>query len=440
MKNTGKRIQRKIIGTIALLAAGSCLGLLLLLAVYCLPTAPMEEHIAQSLPMLREEFDDSLIITGYDASLTSTFTDCLMLENAIYSSQEHTLLEQVLYMYRGESGTGDGWAPGLSLVDYIEGVPQPREVEYSRYWHGYLVFLKPALWLTSFNTLRVLASILQLLCVAGITALCAKRGESFLGMGFAASVPFLYFFSMYFSLSLSLCFYVMSAVLLIQLIYHEKLNARDWYCELFLLTGMATAYFDFLTYPLVTLGFPLCVCLYLNREGWKRSLGKLAGYSLEWGVGYLGLWASKWVLTDLLAGGSTIPDAVNTLLVRTDTAENHSKLSGFLYVLKQNLSAYRNWAFALLLLGILLWLLLRAARNYRTVLCREQLLAGGVILLAALFPFAWFFATQNHSEQHWMFTCKILAVSVFAAICGVGRACVPEGPTTEGGGAHGKNK
>ena len=128
---------------ILLLAGGVVAGLLLLLLVYCIPVSPMKVHIRQSLPMLEKEFSDSELLEGYPGSLTGSFTDCLMLENAIYTSDEHTTLEQILRMYRGESGTGDGWAPGNSLADYAWDARQPREVEYARYWHGYLVVLKP---------------------------------------------------------------------------------------------------------------------------------------------------------------------------------------------------------------------------------------------------------------------------------------------------------
>ena len=109
----------KIRNHIFLLAGGTLTGFLLLLLVYCIPVAPMQEHVYLSLPMLEKEFDAPEMIEGFPGSLTGSFTDCLMLENAIYHSDSHTVLEQILHMYRGESGTGDGWAPGYSLVDYM---------------------------------------------------------------------------------------------------------------------------------------------------------------------------------------------------------------------------------------------------------------------------------------------------------------------------------
>lgn len=406
---------------ISFLLGGAALGLAALLLVFLLPVDNMQLHVWQSMPMLEPEFESEQLLEGYPASIVGNFTDCLMLENAIYRNEEHTLLDQVLYMYRGESGTEEKWAPGYSLSDYLSGIPQPTEVEYSRYWHGYLVILKPLLHFMTFNAIRVLASAVQMILAGIVVLLCGKRGETVLGMGFLVSLPFLYFFALPYSLSLSICYYIFTVSLCIQLKMQEQLVKRGWYPMFFLLCGMASAYFDLLTYPLVTLGFPLCVCLYLDKGTWKEGLKKLVGYSAEWGIGYLGLWALKWGLTDLMAGGRTVADALDTILTRTGSASGQSKAAGFFTVVKQNLSAFASWSFYLLLAAILLCAAVYLLRN------RKRLWVGGfggsgALFAAALLPFAWWFLTQNHSQQHWLFTCKIFAVSIFALVCAVGRA------------------
>lgn len=414
-----------------LILAGTC-GLCALLLVFGIPLADIEKHVSDSLPMLEREFGTEEAIEGYPASEIGTFTDCLMLGNAVYDSQEHSLLEQVLYMYRAESGQGDGWAPGESLVDYLTGAEQTKEVEYSRYWHGYLVILKPLLYLMSFNAIRILASYVQIFLVGWIVMLCAQKNEKILGVAFLAAIPFLYFFNLYQSLSLSTCFYLLATFMIIQIKWNKGLEQRKLYGEFFFVAGMATAYFDLLTYPLVTLGFPLCVCLYLNAEKWMDCLKRLIVYSVAWGVGYVGLWAVKWVLTDLLVGGSTISDAVETILSRTDNAVGLSRTSGFWSVILQNAEAYTNWPFLLLTLAIVigmgLWLFTQRREDSRNGVncterdsCKERALCAGGIFLVALFPFVWFFLAQNHSEEHWMFTCKIFAVSVFAFVCAMGK-------------------
>lgn len=158
---------------IIVLLAGVMLGFAALLLVHLLPCAPMREHIYWSMEMIEKEFEDEVLIDGYPSTMTGNFTDCLMLEHAVYSSGQHSVLEQALLMYRSEShgtaaeGEEDGWWPGHSLRDYLTGIPQPREVSYPRYWHGYLVFLKPLLLFTSFSTIRLLQAAVQLILAGG---------------------------------------------------------------------------------------------------------------------------------------------------------------------------------------------------------------------------------------------------------------------------------
>ena len=145
------------------------IGFVAMLLIHMIPVDKMQEHVLWSLDMIVREFEQEALIDGYPATLTGSFTDCLMLEHAVYENEEHSTLEQTLHMYRGESyyapDCSDVWHPGESLVDYLHGVEQPREVEYSRYWHGYLVVLKPLLFLTSFNSIRLINACFQLFMV-----------------------------------------------------------------------------------------------------------------------------------------------------------------------------------------------------------------------------------------------------------------------------------
>lgn len=127
-----KNLLRTIRNDLLLVLAGTFLGLAVLLLVHLLPLKPMQDHVYWSLPMIEKEFEDEVIVEGYRSTLTGNFTDCLMLEHAVYQAEGHSLLEQVLHMYRAESYESEGgWWPGHSLKDYLENTPQPREVQYA---------------------------------------------------------------------------------------------------------------------------------------------------------------------------------------------------------------------------------------------------------------------------------------------------------------------
>ncbi len=421
MKRASFHVLNYITSRIIILILGSIIGVVALLLVFCIPTEKMIVHIQQSMPTLENEFASDEMINGYTATLKGNFTDCLMLENAVYVSENHSLFEQVLFMYRGENKTDGGWAPGISLKDYVSGKEMISEVEYSRYWHGYLVVLKPLLYFMNLNSIRLLASYLQFFLSGVLLMLFCRQQEYGLAVVYMFASAFLYSPFLSYSLSLSICFYLLCLILIIQLIYNDKMRNKNCYSFFFFFIGMATSYFDFLTYPLVTLGFPICIYLYLNTDTWRNGVRQLLTNSVEWGFGYIGFWAMKWIATSVFADGDTIGNAVSTILSRTDNAEGYSKIAGFITVLKKNIGAYTNQTFLLLIaVGLLLigYLLVKKCK-YRIEF--NAINRMGIILLVALYPFIWFFVTQNHSDEHWMFTCKILSISVFAIGCAIAK-------------------
>lgn len=400
-----------------ILIGGAVGGLVLLILVHLLPLAPMKEHVYWSMDMIEREFEQEEVILGHPATLTGNFTDCLMLEHAVYSYEEHGVLAQVLHMFRGESyyeeGNEEGWQPGESLRDYLGGAPQPREVEYGRYWHGYLVILKPLLLLTSVNTLRLINSAFQLFCVGGILILLTKKNAEKLAVAFLFSLPFLYYVSSFASLSLSICLCLMLCEILFQVCMDEKLYRRGRYAEFFLIMGMLTSYFDFLTYPLITLGYPLCVYCYFHMDDKvEKQIKKVLFYSVEWGIGYAGMWAEKWVLSDLLSDSHVIQDAWENVRTRTGSAAEYSRLEGFFHVVGRNVKMYGNWCYVLVAVGVIVFVVICVRKG--KMLRRRMAAQIGSYALIALYPFFWYFLIENHSEQHWLFTCRILAISVFA--------------------------
>ncbi len=420
-----KKINHIIIDHIKILLLGIVLGLFALILVHLLPTEPIKENILKSMYMIEKEFADNDLISGNHASLTGSFTDCLMLQYAAYTNEEHGLLEQVLLMYRSETcyeeNFPDGWWPGYSLRDYLTGVEQPREVKYARYWHGYLVILKPLLLFADFDDIRLINSTLQLVLTGAIIIILERKNAHLLAKSWLVSLPFMYFFSTFASLSLSVCFYIMHAAVLVQMFMDEKLYHKNRYYEFFLVLGIVTAYFDLLTYPLVVLGYPLCVYFYFHWEDFKLNLRKLVAFSLEWVVGYGVMWASKWVIADVVTGEAIIEKALKAILERSDSAKTAGRMDGFVQVLICNVKAYSNWSFLLFVVAVVGVLLYMCIKARKVIL--QNLSGAAIYFVIAVFPFVWYFVMQNHSEEHWQFTCRILALTVFAGVTGAMKLC-----------------
>ncbi|MBP5530338.1 MAG: hypothetical protein J6X80_09840 [Lachnospiraceae bacterium] len=407
-------MKKQILKNLIILLLAPAVGFVLLLLVHLLPTNQMKSNVISSKDSIIAEGQDELVIDDYNATLTGNFTDCIMLQLSIYDGG-HSALDQAMNLYRNEVGNEEEWCPGLSLVDYLNGSPTRLEVAYPRYWHGYLVFLKPLLLFTSFNSIRLINAGLQLILLAASLILFAKKGHSKLAFSFAASLPFMFFFSSFASLSLSICMYIMLLEMLLIALFDEKLAKDEGYMTFFLLAGCATAYFDFLTFPLVTLAFPLIAFLALNEGGMKKTYLSILKYSFTWGIGYVFMWASKWIIALIFTGKNTLSDAVNTISARTSSAGDGGRIAGYIKVLKSNLSPFANRAFALLILllgAIVLVLIIKnGLKKYFDGFASRIPTA-----LIGLIPFVWYFVAANHSYEHAAFTCRNLAVFVFAIV------------------------
>ena len=412
MNKTGKVIIRNIIILLVLPFA----GLLLMLLVQLLPTGKMFTNVLNSKDTIVKEFDYGLVVDGYPATLTGGFTDSLMLEFAIYNTP-HSAAQQVMNMYRAESCTDGGWRAGESLVDYLDGSPNQHEVTYARYWHGYLVILKPLLLLASFNTIRMINGAFQLLLLCLVIVLYTKKGYGNIAVSLGIAMPFLMFTSSFTSLSLSICLYLALLQLLILPMIKPTENSGVL-TTFFLVSGALTAYFDFLTYPLITLGFPLVAYLCMTKEKNAKQFGQIGLSGVCWGIGYAFMWASKWLLAAIFAGGDVLSDATSTIAQRTSAMDSRGRLAGYLDIVKDNLSPYANRAFLLFMAAAVIGLIIFIAGKGLKEYLKTLKTALPVICLAIL-PFLWWFVTSNHSGEHWQFTCRIFAITIFAVFGGL---------------------
>ena len=175
---------------------------------------------------------------------------------------------------------------------------------------------------------------------------------------------------------------------------------------------------DFLTYPIITLVYPLAIYFVFHGGTLLQNIKKMLIYSVEWGLGYVFMWASKWILTDIFTEINTIKNAFDTVAMRTQSVDNSSRTEGFFNVFALHIKPYINWCYILIALVIVIGLAIKICRK-RNVKFISNLKKSVVYMVIALFPFCWILVIQNHSVYHWQFTCRILSATVFAVIIAI---------------------
>ena len=389
-------------------------GTLLLGAVYLLPVAPMEKHLEESAQTFAEEGIYPSLYNWCTSQLDST-TDALILMISACDTGEDPLVQAMSGTHNTLS-TMETTSNELA-AHYGSGIPFDGSAPYYQYWHGYQLIIRPLLLLIGYPSMRILNGIIQTVLLLLLCLYLQKAGLKQYILPYLVAVAMLMPVILAKSLQYSSCYYLLTLGSLAVLWKRKELDQTDGF--LFLYLGIATAYFDFLTYPIATLGIPAVFYFCIRKaDSFRNTFCRGSKICFSWGVGYLGMWSAKWFVGSLITGKNILAEASAKLSERSSVGEASEGLLKNMYVaLSVNIKAFIRTPVLLLLLILLVILLLSAVQHCRkhqyTIAKATQVLFPFVVL--ACLPVFWYLGTTNHSTIHHWFTNKALIVSVFAA-------------------------
>lgn len=386
-------------------------GILLITCVYILPTGRMLTQADRSLPIFENEGTSFCWAPEERSARLDGFTDAIMLQTAVYVRDENPM-KAAMQNDRMEFTEGK-LDPAGSLKQYVYGNRSGYVVSYARYWHGYLLFLKPLLLFFSLSDIRMMNAAFQLILAAGVLLLAFRKQGLRLALPMGLALLVINPISTALSMQFSSIYYLTLLGLLVMLLTESW--DRSWGYLVFLFLGIGTAFFDFLTYPACAVGICLALQALMSRADGKTRLLKTVGSGAAWAFGYGGMWSGKWLAASLITGNSVMRDAVEQAQYRSGgevTAAEGGVSATFGAVLGRNLGVLANPAAAVIvlaLLGLLVWLL--ATKRCRFALERASLPS---LAIAFAVPFVWYFLLRNHSLVHCWMTYRNLSAAVFA--------------------------
>ena len=195
--------MRLLLRYLLLLAAGTVAVVLTAM----IPRHAVESHLRTSINHLatQEEYPTAF---GLPLLKTDNFTDLLMLNEAWCSDNAHPVNAAMLNNY---FLTVDGDLFKASQLMLTKPVEQFQLSEYSRYWHGIQVVLRPLLVLTDYRHLIIanciLLSLLALWCLYEVWQHCSPA----LSIVFAVTLLLVAFPAVPLCIQYSVCFYIMFA-------------------------------------------------------------------------------------------------------------------------------------------------------------------------------------------------------------------------------------
>ena len=395
---------------------------------FSIDTPDMRQHAWQGCRMLGEQLGSPQTVGGFLSSQLDNFTSVLILKTAAYTGEE-SLLAKAFGGFRVDMSAAEGMSEWEAFCEYASGPQSPTGggMGYSRYWHGYTLPLRLLLCVLDVANLQMALYFVQLAMLCLIICQMKSRGLGRLIPGFFLS----YFLLMPFSSSICLQYVPVSMLMLtasaLILQWDREIERAVTLPAFFAALGLFTNYLDLLTFPLVSLGFPLILllALRLDRGESGASLFWLTAFcGCAWALGYGGMWVLKWVINGLVYGWAMFFAVFDQVGLRASS--NGGEISRF-GVLMENLNVILAKKSYLLLIGFIslatLFPAAKAIAKQRRV--SIDLRALNLLLPAAAVAF-WMLVMANHSYDHTYFTYRGATVMVFALYAFIACALHPK--------------
>lgn len=350
------------------------------------------------------------------------FEDEIMILQTSYEGTESTVEKAVMVYNSLIDSVGN---PGSLYEHYVNDINYDRTEEYVRYWHGYLILLRPLFALFNYEHIITINALFQLTLTGLFLFILWKRGLKDVIIPYLITYGILMPVITWQTLQYSSCFYVTITGCIALLLLDDKMTQKGNVPYLFLIIGVLLAYFDLLTYPVITLGIPAALWLRLHPS--DKPGAKIAGLiknSFMWGIGYVGMWFGKGLVTAVITRSTGIFGilARNVRFRMSNSTEGGAgesfSISQMLYL---NIRRFINSPFVILMLIFLICCFVGlCVKIYRKqFMIRDVLIFIMPFILIALIPFAWYMITVNHSSVHCFYTNKAMVVTVFAVCCGM---------------------
>lgn len=398
-ENMGEKQSKIWLRLAAVFAITVAAFVLLLTVVMCIPNAAIEENYNASMEVFEEEGNGwNRAFNNASGSMLDNLTDSIII---------------------GESWVNEDCSP---INNAMSGNG------YSRYWHGYLVWVRPILLVFSYLDIRYILMLTFMLLFAANVLLFSKRLGNAVSYAYAFCLALGYFIMVPWSLQFCEVFLIMMISTLVLLKKYDASWKVSTIGEIFLFIGLLTQYLDFLTAPLLTLGMPLCAVLLINVKelgdsSKPKNWATLIHSCITWAIGWALGWVAKWVVGTIILRRNIIEDALNQAAFRVNGNEA-SKASRFTALAKNIYSMMpfsnvigKGEKGAMILVGLLYLIIFGLVVVLWVKRRRKAMWVNYLpVLMVAVLPFAWFVVMAQHSQIHFFYTYRIQMMSYFAVI------------------------
>lgn len=366
--------------------------------------------------------------TGGRNTVTDNYADIILL-NVIWNIDSSDPIASSLdtKYFDGNDGVTDH-GENYGLFAAVNGAAP--NTDYSRYWHGSAIFIRPLMTVTDISGVRLTGAAAALLLLALSCFMLARRRLYLEAIALPLSFICVQAWNIRLSMEYQPAVLVTLAILPFFFAFEKKGDTA--LIVLSVISGTMIAFFDFLTAETLTLLIPLITVMSVRySEGRyaavKTELITSAKCSLGWVLAYGGTFLVKWTAASAVTGEKKFSAAISSAEERiSGSTEGLSPIARIFAAPFTNISTmFGGKVRADVFPAVVGIILIAAAAGAAMYLSRHKKNARGyilVVLILAAVPYLRYFVLSNHSYLHDFFTYRAQAAVVLALITSLGAA------------------
>lgn len=212
-----------------------CIAALLL--VCQIPQSAIEENSRASAEYFLEQEAFPLLKTGRENTRIDNYADCVLFDVIWYTDSENSFRSMITAPYHRNEGAD-------ARDDYYGAIAEGKEAnsEYSRYWHGSQVLIRPLLTFTSITGIRGILFGLLIGLNAALLFLLFRKKYFRVMIVYLISMLFVHVWMTAFSLEYIMTFLVMTAICIAVAASKKTLSdeSEQWILHVFIVAGSVT--------------------------------------------------------------------------------------------------------------------------------------------------------------------------------------------------------
>ena len=396
-------------GALFFITIAICMFLLVVTAM--IPKTAIQSHCEESA----EFFEQQVLFPRIKIQKANTtidyYSDCILLNIIYCMDNKHPFSSAISAQYYSKN-TVDINHSFMEVVRY----QREGNMDYSRYWHGSIVFLRPLLCLTNIQGIYKCLTIIFGILFVIVEYILLRKKQWWMIIIYPLALCSVQLWIVVRCVEYINMFMWMEIMVICYLLLERRGN-RTIYC-LSIVNGVVTCFLDFLTTETIAITVPLFMLCVLRRSRQEKSDGKkevkfvITSLGI-WGCSYGGMIVIKWLLSWGILGNKVLNNTFQRIGERVsgNPLEAIGRNICVMFSAGENVVMVMALGYAIAVIWFIGYAVLYSRKNNNWTLMSNMLLL--------LVPYLRYVILSNHAKIHYFFTYRSQLIVILIMSCSI---------------------